>query len=245
MKGIILAAGQGVRLRPLTDDRPKCMVEYQGVPLIDRIMDTLSACGISPLVIVAGYRSEVLEHHVRPRQARIIINSDFESTNMVHSLFCAEDELCGDTLISYSDIIYKQEIVRAILDCPADLAITIDTEWRSLWQLRMDDPLADAETLALDHNGCVLDLGRKPSSYDEIQGQYMGLIKISGRIWDRVKAHYHSLDRQLLYDGKCFSQMYMTTFLRELIVSGIACQSVPIQGGWLEIDAPSDLSLSF
>lgn len=245
MKGIILAAGQGIRLRPMTDDRPKCMVEYRGVPLIDQIMDTLSACGVSPLVIVAGYRSDVLENHVRPQHARVIINSDFNSTNMVHSLFCAEGELTGDILISYSDIIYKQEIVQAILDCPADLAITIDTEWRSLWQLRMDDPLADAETLQLDCNGCVLDLGRKPSSYDEIQGQYMGLIKISGRIWDQVKWLYQGLDRQKLFDGKNFSQMYMTTFLMELIQSGIACQSVPIQGGWLEIDAPSDLSLSF
>jgi choline kinase len=245
MKGIILAAGQGIRLRPLTDDRPKCMVEYRGIQLIDRIMDTLSECGVSPLVIVAGYRSEVLENHVRPRQARIIVNSDFDSTNMVHSLFCAEDELCDDILISYSDIIYKPEIVRAILDCPADLAITIDTEWRSLWQRRMDDPLSDAETLELDQDGCVLDLGHKPNSYDQIQGQYMGLIKISGRIWDQVKARYHSLDRQQLYDGKCFTQMFMTTFLRELIRSGIACQSVPVQGGWLEIDAPSDLNLPF
>ncbi len=245
MKGIILAAGHGMRLRPLTDDRPKCMVEYRGVPLIDQIMDTLSACGVSPLVIVAGYRSDILENHVRQRHARVIINSDFNSTNMVHSLFCAEGELTGDILISYSDIIYKQEIVQAILDCPADLAITIDTQWRSLWQLRMDDPLADAETLQLDCKGCVLDLGRKPSSYDEIQGQYMGLIKISGRILDQVKVVYQGLDRQKLYDGKNFSQMYMTTFLRELIQAGIACQSVPIQGGWLEIDAPSDLSLSF
>ncbi len=245
MKGIILAAGQGVRLRPLTDDCPKCMVEYQGVPLIDRIMDTLSECGVTPQIIVAGYRAEVLEKHVRPRHARIIINSDFDSTNMVHSLFCAEDELNGDVLISYSDIIYKPEILFALLNCPSDLAITIDTEWRSLWQRRMDDPLADAETLQLDDKGFVIDLGRKPRSYDEIQGQYMGLIKISGRIWDQSKAIYHGLDREKLYDGKRFSQMYMTTFLRELIQSGIACQSVPIQGGWLEIDAPSDLSLSF
>lgn len=245
MKGIILAAGQGVRLRPLTDDRPKCMVEYQGVPLIDRIMDTLAECGVTQQVIVAGYLAEVLARHIRSRNARIVTNSDFDSTNMVHSLFCAQDELNGDILISYSDIIYKPEILFAILSCPADLAITIDTEWRSLWQRRMDDPLADAETLQLDDQGCVIDLGRKPRSYDEIQGQYMGLIKISGRIWNQVKAIYHGLDRGRLYDGKRFSQMYMTTFLRELIQSGIACQSVPIQGGWLEIDAPSDLSLCF
>jgi len=245
MKGIILAAGQGTRLRPLTDDRPKCMVEYRSVPLIDRIIDTLGSCGVSPLVIVAGYRAEVLEKHVRMRHARIIVNSDFDSTNMVHSLFCADAELTGDALISYSDIIYKQEVLQSLLDCPADLAITIDTEWLALWQLRMDDPLADAETLQLDCNGCVLDLGRKPNSLDEIQGQYMGLIKISERIWDQVKAIYHGLDRQTLYDGKSFRQMYMTSFLRELIQSGIACQSVPIQRGWLEIDAPSDLDLPF
>ncbi len=246
MKGIILAAGQGTRLRPLTDDRPKCMVQYQGVPLIDRIMQTLNDCDISPLIIVAGYRADVLAQHVQNRFAsKLIVNDDFSTTNMVHSLFCAEAEMCSDVLISYSDIIYKPEVIQALTQCNDPLAITIDTEWRSLWQQRMDDPLSDAETLVLDPNGYVQDLGRKPQSYSEVQGQYMGLIKVSKELWPQLRKMYRELDQNALYDGKCFSQMYMTSFLREIIHSGIGCKSVPVCGGWLEIDAPSDLNLPF
>ena len=244
MKAIILAAGQGVRLRPLTDDRPKCMVEYEGVPLIDHILNTLDSCNVSPIVIVAGYRAAVLEQHVRFRNPRVAINSQYATTNMVHSLFCVEDELTSDVIVSYSDIVYKPEIVRALLNSPADLAITIDTEWLSLWKRRMENPLDDAETLQLDGNGRVLDLGRKPHSIEEVQGQYMGLIKFSSNILNEVKGLYHSLDRRALYDGKKLPEMYMTTFLRELIQAGVPCQSVPIQGGWLEIDEPSDLNVS-
>ena len=245
MKGIILAAGQGVRLRPLTDDRPKCMVEYQGRPLIDHQLETLTACGLSPLVIVAGYCAAVLEEHVRDYRPRMVINPEYATTNMVHSLFCAETEMQGDLIISYSDIVYTPDIVQALVESPADLAITVDTAWRELWQRRMEDPLADAETLQLDSRDRVLDLGKKPRSYDEIQGQYMGLIKISSPIVNRVRELYHALDRTALYDGKPFAQMYMTTFLRQLIQSGIPCQAVKVHGGWLEIDAPSDLALSY
>ena len=245
MKGIILAAGQGVRLRPLTDDRPKCMVVYQGRPLIDHILETFSQFPIQPIVLVTGYCSQILEEHVREHALRIVHNPDYATTNMVHSLFCAESELNDDVILSYSDIVYRPEVLQRLVECTADLAITIDTEWRSLWQQRMSDPLADAETLQLDPQGRVLDLGRKPKSYDEIQGQYMGLVKISGRVIGQVRQLYHGLDRNAICDGKSFPQMFMTTFIRTMIQAGIPCQSVPVQGGWLEVDAPSDLELTF
>lgn len=244
MKGIILAAGQGVRLRPLTDDRPKCMVEHRGVPLIDQIIESLTLAGVTPLVVVAGYCADILRTHLQQYQPKFYTNDDYATTNMVHSLFCAEQELDGDVIISYSDIIYKPAIVQALLSCPAGLAITIDKAWRELWQQRMDNPLADAETMLLNSQGHVLDLGRKPTSYSEIQGQYMGLIKFSAATLEQAKAIYHGLDHSLSYDGKPFNQMYMTTFLRILIESGVVCQSVPVEGGWLEVDAPSDLELN-
>jgi L-glutamine-phosphate cytidylyltransferase len=109
----------------------------------------------------------------------------------------------------------------------------------------MDEPLSDAETLVLDPNGWVLDLGRKPRSYDEVQGQYMGLIKVSKKMWPQIRKLYHGLDRNAVYDGKQFDQMFMTSFLREMIHSGMGCLAVPVSGGWLEIDTPSDLELLF
>lgn len=243
MKGIILAAGQGVRLRPLTDDRPKCMVPYLGRPLIDHILEVFGRCSISPIVVVTGYCSNILEQHARRRSLRFVHNYDFATTNMVHSLFCAENEMNDDLIVTYSDIVYRPEVLKRLLESTADLAITIDTQWLTLWKQRMDDPLEDAETMQISANGHVIDLGRKPRSYDEIQGQYMGLIKISGRIVRRVRSLFHALDPAAIYDGKPLRQMFMTTFIRMMIQDGIPCQAVPVEGGWLEVDTPADLTL--
>jgi L-glutamine-phosphate cytidylyltransferase len=244
MKAIILAAGQGTRLRPLTDHRPKCMVEYEGKPIIGHIFNALDKAGLKEYVVVAGYQADVLADYAKPFGAKIVVNHDYECTNMVHSLFCAEEELHDDVLITYSDIVYSSAIAESMIRSTADLAIAIDTNWRWLWEQRMPDPLSDAETMQLDSDGNVTDLGRKPLSYDEIQGQYMGIIRMSSGTLSKAKEMYHGFDPAQRFDGKSVRQMYMTSFLRELIRAGHTCKSIPTHGGWLEIDAPSDLSIS-
>lgn len=240
MRAVILAAGQGARLRPLTDDRPKCMVEYQGRPLIEHAVRALRDNGISDIVAVRGYEPQAL----RCAGVRFYDNPRYRETNMVHSLFCAEPELEGDVIISYSDIVYTPRVVRRLLDADADFAVVIDRDWRELWQRRMADPLKDAETLRLDARGNIVELGKRPRSYADIEGQYIGLLKVRGRAWPELRAFYASLDRSGRYDGKDFHNMYMTSFVQAVIDRLMPVQAVPINGGWLEVDAPSDLEIS-
>ncbi|MCP4605095.1 MAG: phosphocholine cytidylyltransferase family protein [Proteobacteria bacterium] len=240
MKAVLLAAGQGTRLLPLTNDRPKCMVEYRGRPIIDHILDTLSVCSVEDIVLIKGYLADVLD---RPC-TKSIINTRFASTNMVHTLFCAEEELTDSCIISYTDIIYGPSILKALLDCPDDISLTVDKDWKKLWEARMEDPLRDAETLRLTDDGYIIELGKKPKSYDDIEGQYMGLIKLTAKGCEQVRCHYHSLDRDAEYDGKDFDNMYMTSFIQSMIDSGIPVKAVPISGGWLEIDSLEDLNHS-
>ncbi len=238
MRAIVLAAGQGARLRPLTDDRPKCMVAYKGVPLIDRILASLREAGVTDIVIVKGYKAESLN----PPGARTFTNERYASGNMVASLFTVEDELAGDILITYSDIAYGPGIVQKLETSDADISIVVDLAWRELWQKRMSDPLADAETLKLDGRR-VLELGKKPWSYADVEGQYIGLIKLSARGAEKLRALYARLDRGATYDGQPFEKMYMTSLLQRAIDEGIEVRAVPIRGGWIEIDAPSDLDI--
>jgi choline kinase len=240
MKAIILAAGQGVRLRPFTDDRPKCMVEYQGKPLIEHVVHALRHNGVNDIVAIRGYKPEAL----RCGGVRFYDNRRYASTNMVSTLFCAERELEGDTIISYSDIVYAPSVVRQLMSADAELAVVIDRDWRQLWQARMDDPLGDAETLRLDAQGHIIELGKKPRSYADIEGQYIGLLRVSASAWPRLRAFYHGLDRHAVYDGKDFDNMYMTSFVQAVIDRLMPVTAVPIRGGWLEIDAPSDLNIS-
>ena len=238
MKAIILVAGEGTRLRPYTLDCPKCMVEVDGTSLIDRQIAVLKSQGIADIVLVGGYKHEMLQG----KASRLKVNPRYHETNMVWTLFCAENEIEGDVIISYGDIVYSKEVLQELLKSKADIAVTIDKDWESYWRARNEDPLDDAETLKLDPKGCIVEIGQKPKSLSEIEGQYMGLIKLSSKGSIQLKSIFKNLfdNTELVYD-KSFENAYMTDLLQVVINKKIPVQSVPIFAGWVEIDTVSDL----
>lgn len=241
-KVILLAAGMGTRLGLLTKDKPKCMVPYKGQPLIDHILRGISACGLDDISIVGGYQIDVLRDHLKSRHLKFYVNDRFDQTNMVESLFCARQELVGaDVLVSYADIIYRPSVLQALLAAQDGLNIVVDLEWKKLWDMRLNDPLTDAETMKFDRQGRIRELGKKPASLADIQGQYIGLFKFSRNVLPQILKFYDGLDRSAIYDGKDFARMYMTSFLQLLIDRVMPAQAVFIRGGWLEFDTGRDV----
>ena len=238
---IVLSAGQGSRLRPLTDHCPKCMVKFQGRTLLEHQLEIYQKYGLGDVTVVCGYESS----SVKADGIRKVVNEDFSTTNMVHSLFCAEEFMNGNLLIAYGDIVFKPEVVGSILEGKGDIRVVVDRCWRELWSQRMENPLADAETMKLVDGDRIKELGKKPQSYDEIEGQYIGMVLISKEVIEQVKEHYQSLDRNAQYDGKSFGNMYMTSFVQGLIDAGFDVRASFIDGGWLEFDEPGDLALQF
>lgn len=236
-RAILLAAGQGTRLRPYTDDRPKCLVEYQGRPILEHIIETLNSCGITDVIVVTGYRNDCLSEYGTVR----IHNDAYAATNMVSTLFCASDWINDDVIISYTDIVYRPRILSRLLESDAPISVAYDVNWRELWEERMEDPLSDAETFKLDEKGCIRELGKKPSSFGDIEGQYMGLFRLKEEGCKSFVEHYKSLDVNAIYDGKDFPNMYMTSFIQSLINTGYPVKGVQVEGGWTEIDSPEDL----
>lgn len=241
MRAIILAAGQGTRLRPLTDDKPKCMVKVKGKPIIDYTLDNLSACGISDINLISGYKYEVLHDYCKKRVSDFFINTNYKTTNMVHSLFCAEKIFNDDLIISYSDIIYSKKNLNKLIKSKYPISVIVDLDWRKLWSKRMSDPLTDAETLKLDSKNNILELGKKPKNYDEIEGQYIGLIKISKTVTEKIKDFYQNLDKNDLYDSKDFPNMYMTSFIQLIIDRLMPVKAVLVRGEWMEFDTIADI----
>lgn len=241
MKVIILAAGQGTRLRPLTDDRPKCMVELHGKPLLHHQLDVLKQCNVSDsdIALAAGYLQEKL---VAPglKQYR---NDLYDQTNMVATLFAAEDFMQEgeDLIISYGDIVYKPEVFEKLLSTQGELVIAADLDWYDLWKLRMENPLDDAETFKMTDAGKVLELGKKPNNREDAQAQYIGLVKIAGSKVNDFIQHFKSMDKAATYDGKDYDNMYMTSLLQNLIDNDWDVQAALINNGWLEVDSVEDL----
>lgn len=242
VKAIILAAGSGTRLRPLTDDVPKCMVAVNGIRIIDYILSTINKVGIKNIKIIGGYKFDVLKHHLGNRVLELFENKDYANTNMVASFFNAlnKQDFNHDIIISYSDIMYNTEILEKLVSCSDDISVVIDKSWESLWKIRMENPLDDAETLKLSPVGHIIEIGKKAKSIDEIQGQYIGLIKISAKALSKVIDFYNNMDKSKIYDGKSFNNMYMTSFLQTLIDSGFEIKPVFINRGWLEVDSIED-----
>jgi len=239
---IILAAGQGARLRPLTDSKPKCMVELDNKPLIKYQLDLFEKFNIKDVNVVTGYLEEKIDFD----GVRKFYNPKFDSTNMVSTLFCASELFDGedDILISYGDIVYNDNVFNAIQKSNEQINVVIDKNWREYWEARMDDPLRDVETLKIDESGNIKELGKKPSSYKDIEGQYIGLIKIRRDVVKQIKNYYKNLDKRALYDSNNYENMYMTSFLQMIADNIMPLTPVYISSGWMEVDEPTDLNFS-
>lgn len=237
MKSIILAAGEGTRLRPYTLSRPKCLVEVDGKSLLDRQLEILKSAGVTDNVVIGGYLADQL----KDKGSRFYLNSRYDETNMVWTLFCAEEELDSELIVTYGDIVYSKEVLQSLLKSDADISLTIDLDWQQYWEDRLEDPLDDAETLKLDDDGMILEVGQKPKSLDEIEGQYMGLMKFSLKGLRVLKEIFYQGKKDGKIGSKPVENAYMTDLLQAIINSGTKIQSVPVHGGWIEIDTVDDL----
>lgn len=238
MRAILLVAGRGTRLAPLTDECPKCLVPWRGRPILAHAVDALARCGIKDVTLVSGYRPDQLA----PLGMQTRHNPEFATTNMVYSLFCAEDLLEGDdVLVVYGDIVFRPRLVSSLIESDAPISVVVDRSWKRLWEMRMGDPLADAETLRLDSRGYIREIGRRPESYDEIEGQYVGLIRFSRVVLPELRLFWHRLDPECTHDGRRPAQMYMTSFLQALVDAGHPVKAAPVDGGWIEFDSLEDV----
>ena len=144
--------------------------------MIDYSLSVCDSLQLKNITLVTGYKSEVL---VRPNVS-YVHNPRYMQSNMVHSLMCGLNSKYyydTDIIVSYSDIIYTSDVMKKLISSnDDDFSIIVDDDWFSLWSKRMEDPLLDAETLKLDAHGYLKEIGRPPNSYQDIEGQYIGLI---------------------------------------------------------------------
>ncbi|MCB2108308.1 MAG: phosphocholine cytidylyltransferase family protein [Rhodobacteraceae bacterium] len=233
-RAVILAAGRGSRLNRLTADRPKCLVELGGQPLLHWQLAALRAAGMDEIGVVGGYRGDML----KARDLTYFGNSRWAETNMVRSLACAATWLrAGPVVVSYADIFYSPEIVVNLMRTDADLVVAYDTNWHALWSARFAEPLADAETFSAGADGTLDEIGEKPQSIEQVRGQYMGLLKFEPNGWHAVEELFSALGEHEI------DKMDMTGMLKRLIARGETITAVPNTAPWGEIDQESDLDL--
>ena len=245
MKVIILAAGEGTRLRPLTLNNPKCLVELFGKSILQWQIDIFNDFQIKNIIIVKGY----LEKKINLPNITYYINEKFSTTNMVETLFSARNEMNESIIISYGDIIFEKNVLNELLTSQADISLVVDTNWLNYWKQRFKEPLDDAESLVIDDEGNISSIGQKIKKLDQAQAQYIGLMKFQGKGLEQLKSFYEQ-SKALSKSGKNplnpnldFNKSYMTDLLQGMINNGIKIKAVPIKNSWLELDSYNDYIL--
>jgi L-glutamine-phosphate cytidylyltransferase len=235
MRALILAAGRGSRMGAVGDNRPKCLVELAGRPLLDRQLAALQRGGATQIGIVRGYRAEMLTNP----NLTYFENAQWAETNMVMSLSAAGAWLrAGPVIVSYADIFYRGDLVRGLAGTPGDIVISFDRQWQGLWSRRFADPLADAETFRVSSDGVLREIGGKTTRIADIQGQYMGLLKFTPAAWASVEELLATLEPAIR------KRLDMTGLLQRLLARKMAAiRTFGTDGQWGEIDNPGDVEL--
>ncbi|MFC2061367.1 NTP transferase domain-containing protein [Elusimicrobiota bacterium] len=240
MKAIILAAGEGKRLKKYTGDTPKGMLEFAGKSIIERQIDTFRNEGIEKIIIVRGFAYDKINFP----GVTYYENPDYDSTNMLVSLFCAEAELEGDIIVSYADILFEERVLKGLIRSENDINVTIDTSWQEYWTARYGKVDHDTESLKVEDKRIVA-LGKPDVSVSEIDGRYVGLLRFSAKgtgqlrdIWLAAKEKYWDIPWQI--SGKPLKNAFMTDMINAMIEKGYEVNAYFTRNGWLEFDTDDD-----
>lgn len=241
MKAIILAAGQGTRLKKYTENLPKGMLEFQGKTVIQRQIELYRKCGVEEIVIVRGFAGDKIQYS----GVKYYTNEDFANTNMVESLLAARDEFDSDVIISYSDIIFDEKMLRKMMASTGDFSVAVDVDWREYWQARYGRTDFDTESLTMDEKGNITSLGLEDPPLELIDARYVGLLKFSRRglgVIQEIMAEAYRLDADMPWQqsGKPARKAYMTDLLQAVIGAKEQVRGELFHHGWIEFDTNED-----
>jgi phosphoenolpyruvate phosphomutase len=249
---IIIAAGFEESLLPLTEDRPKAMLEVKGQTILERQIHALNECGVKDIVTVRGYQKE----RINLPNVRYYDNDRFRDTGELASLFLAEQEMNGRFLFLYSDIIFDPSILEKLLKSQADISIVVDRAWGDHshtpeeLQLKKPDlvvtshpPRKDYRFLPTSEGSALARIGRRLPA-DQADGEFIGLAMFSEE-GARILRTVHQQSRQRFqsrpfHEAETLEHASFTDMIQEIIDCGGAVACVDIYKGWLEIDTFED-----
>ena len=143
MNVVLIGAGRGQRLMPLTASEPKCYTSVVGRRIIDWAAEAFTANGIDRFVFIGGYLIDIVKRDY-PHMT-FVENTDWPNNNILFSLMCARDHLTDGFYATYTDTLFLPGAVKALQDSPHDITVVMDTRWRSRYVFRSMHPEHDGE----------------------------------------------------------------------------------------------------
>lgn len=230
-KAIILAAGVGSRIRPLTDNCPKTLLAVGGVTILERMLTNIQACGLDEVVVVLGYLREQVELFVRDTfpdlNVQFVINTRYDETNTGYSLMLAADLVAGSAFVKFDgDVVFDEEILRRLLAGVGENCLCIDRN------MQLD---SEEVKVVLSGDTRILRVSKAVAPRDAI-GESIGVERISADTADRLFVEL----RAMMQDVDNLQEYYEGAYER-LIAKDVAFHAVDITGlEWTEIDTRQD-----
>ena len=208
--------------------------------MLERQLKAYRECGINNISVIRGYKKEKINYE----GLKYYENTDFENNNILNSLFYAEEEIFGNVIVSYSDILFDSNVVNRLLESDADISIVVDIDWRGYYTNRKDHPIDEAEKVIFDANNKVIKIGKVVTGKDEVYGEFIGMMKLSPRGAEIIKLHFNRA-KTIFWDrpfqlADTFQKAYITDLIQDMVDLGMPIHCVIIERGWKEIDTVED-----
>jgi glycerol-1-phosphate dehydrogenase [NAD(P)+] len=218
---VYLAAGEGRRLRPLTDERPKAMLELGGMPLAERALRSLRRAGVRDVVAVTGHRAETLGE-LGDLVAERRHNPRFAEANNIYSLWCARDVVAHGCYVVNSDVLFEDEIAARLVELEGTALLCSASHG------------VDEEAMkAVSHNGRLMRLSKEAPAAGN--PEYIGLTRVDpahGQLLAEILEGFVERGELDVYYENALEELAQRQRVRVVSVDGLA---------WIEIDDHADL----
>ena len=236
------------KLGPLTEHRPKCMIDVRGEPLLQRLVRTLNRSGLRDVTVVRGYRKEA----IALAGIETVDNDRYGETGEAASLACASDRLDGPCLVSYGDILFRRHVLEGLLAADGDIVTVVDARRRAAAAADDDDDASRAPDRPVDWVRCTrpftggyLDDERvtleaiwsDAAGGDSAHGEFIGLTRLSEDGAALVRGALDAMGKDGTLEGADLPDLFA-----RLIAGGAAIDVHYITGHWLDVDDAFDLA---
>ena len=248
---IIPAAGFEKQLLPLIEDKPKCLLDIKGKTILERAVAALNDSNIKEIALVRGYKKEAISLP----NIRYYDNDRFEETGELFSLFCAESEMKGRTIVLYGDIIFDNTILEKLLKSPADFALVVDLAWQDQQQrggapshinpdlVTFADPPGKSYLSRFvmgEEEHRIVKIGQH-LPHGEVHGEFIGMAMFSEKGTQAFRDCYRASQERYrssgFHEAGSFNKASFTDMVQELIDRGHRVDAVPVFKGWMEVDS--------
>lgn len=231
MKAVILAAGIGSRVRPLTDNTPKSLLKIGNKTILERMIENIKSVGIANTLIVTGYLSEQIEEFINNKfphlNIKFLKNEKYAATNTGYSLMMAKDFIDGDDFVKFdADVVFEKEVLLKLIKDPHPTCLLIDKN------IHLDK---EEVKVICDDDNSVLKVGKKLDS-KYAKGESIGIEKINKEAGTLLFKMLEDLMKNENNYNEYYDDSYTT-----LVEKGIPFHAVDITGlKWVEIDTHED-----